>query len=172
VTSPTHHFGAPVHVRLATPDEYAAIGDLTVAAYEAEGFLDGERSYAQVLRDAADRARRAELWVATDGTAVRGTVTFCPYGSDYREVARRADQGEFRMLAVAPAARRRGVARLLVEHCLNRSRQLGQREMVLCSADSMTSAHALYASFGFVRAPDLDWRPLPDVLLCGFRLPL
>ena len=161
-----------VVVRLAEPGEYAEIGDLTVAAYEADGYLDTARSYAEVLRDAGDRARRAELWVAADDNDLLGTVTFCRYGSDYREVGQRPDQGEFRMLAVAPTARRRGVARRLVEHCLDRSRQLGQTEMVLCSAESMTSAHILYASFGFVRAPELDWRPVPDILLWGFRLRL
>ncbi len=159
-------------VRLAEPLEYAAVGDITVAAYDADGFLDAERLYAAVLQDAADRARRAELWVAADDTGLLGTVTFCPHGSDYRELACAEDQGEFRMLAVAPSARRRGVARTLVDHCLDRSRELGHTEVLLCSVDSMTSAHGLYASFGFVRAPELDWRPVPDVLLWGFRLPL
>ena len=112
------------------------------------------------------------MWVAADDTRLIGTVTFCPPGSDYRELAERPDQGEFRMLAVAPAARGRGVARALVERCLERSRELGQTEMVLCSADSMTSAHRLYASFGFARAPELDWRPGPHVVLWGFRLAL
>lgn len=159
-------------MRQALPADYSAVGDITVAAYDADGFLDAERSYARVLRNAGDRARRAELWVAADESGLLGTVTFCPPGSDYRELARTEHQGEFRMLAVTPAARRRGVARTLVAHCLQRSRELGHTEMVLCSVDTMTSAHALYASFGFVRAPDLDWRPVPHILLWGFRLPL
>jgi len=159
-------------IRLAHPEEYAEIGDITVAAYDADGFLDKERSYAEVLRKADDRARRAELWVGANDAGLLGTVTFCPPGSDYRELATSPEQGEFRMLAVAPRARRRGVARALVTHCLVRSRELRQTEMVLCSADSMTSAHALYASLGFVRAPELDWRPLPEILLWGFRLRL
>ena len=143
-----------------------------MAAYQADGFLESESSYADALRNAADRARRAELWVAADHTQLLGTVTFCPPGSGYRELAKRPDQGELRMLAVAPAARRRGVARALVARCLERSRELGHTEMVLCSGESMTSAHALYASLGFARAPDLDWQPAPDIVLWGFRLPL
>lgn len=161
-----------ITVRLAESAEYAAVGDITAAAYDADGLLDAEREYARVLRNAADRARRAELWIAADDSGLLGTVTFCPQGSDYRELAQRDDQGEFRMLAVSPSARRRGVARALVAHCLARSRELGHTEMVLCSVGTMTSAHALYASLGFVRAPELDWRPVPDVLLWGFRLPL
>jgi len=161
-----------VSLRLADPSEYETVGDITVAAYSADGFLDQERSYAQVLRDAGDRASRAELWVAVEGDEVLGSVTFCPVGSDYRELAQRTDQGEFRMLAVAPAARRRGVARALVTQCLRRSRELGHTEMVLCSGDTMTAAHALYVSFGFTRAPELDWCPTSEVRLIGFRLEL
>jgi hypothetical protein len=36
----------------------------------------------------------------------------------------------------------------------------------------MTAAHRLYAALGFVRAPELDWRPIPQVELLGFRFPL
>jgi predicted N-acetyltransferase YhbS len=161
-----------VHVRLAQPADYAEIGKLTVAAYEADGFIGTESSYADELRNAADRASHAELWVAAEDPSLLGTVTFCPPGSHYRELGVRPDQGEFRMLAVAPAARRRGVGKVLVARCLERSRELGHTEMVLCSGASMTSAHALYASFGFVRAPELDWRPRPEILLWGFRLAL
>jgi len=157
-------------VRLATPAEYAEVGAITVAAYTIDGYLDAERSYADVLRDAADRARQAELWVGVDGEALLGTVTICPTGSSYRELADDADQGEFRMLAVAPHARRHGVARALVNHCVARSRQQGHREIVICSVDTMSSAHTLYESVGFVRAPKLDWSPVTDIRLWGYRL--
>ncbi|SJN19146.1 hypothetical protein FM114_01830 [Luteococcus japonicus LSP_Lj1] len=36
----------------------------------------------------------------------------------------------------------------------------------------MTSAHRLYRSLGFVRAPELDWSPRHDVHLIAFRLGL
>jgi hypothetical protein len=36
----------------------------------------------------------------------------------------------------------------------------------------MTRAHRLYESFGFVRDPALDWVPVPDIPLLGFRLEL
>ncbi|MGI8698157.1 MAG: hypothetical protein ACR2J0_03285, partial [Mycobacteriales bacterium] len=53
----------PVVVRLARPEECAAIGELTVAAYVADG-LAGP-SYAERLRDAAGRAADGALLVAT-----------------------------------------------------------------------------------------------------------
>ena len=159
-------------VRLAAPSEYEQVGLLTVEAYMYDGYLDGDEDYALELADAAARAANAELWVAADGPLLLGTVTYCPPGSPNRELATSPDQAEFRMLAVSPSARRRGVGRMLVQHCITRSRELGQREMVLSSLDRMTSAHTLYAALGFVRAPHLDWEPSRGFKLWGFVLSL
>ena len=100
--------------------------------------------------------------------SMAGTVTFCPVGSPYREVAVDDDEAEFRMLAVAVGWRRRGVARTLTRLCLDRARELGQHRLVLCSDRRMTSAHALYAGLGFVRLPDRDWSPAPGFELQAF----
>ncbi|MDP9442957.1 MAG: GNAT family N-acetyltransferase [Actinomycetota bacterium] len=162
---------AAVHVRLAHPDEYDDVGALTEAAYRHDGFVHDGGSYAESLRDARRRAGEAELWVATlDGTVV-GTVTFCPPESPWRELARH-DEAEFRMLAVAPAGRRRGVGRALVQRCVQRSRELHRRRLVLCSDVRMRPAHVLYAGLGFVRIPERDWSPLPGVHLIAFGLDL
>ena len=92
-----------MRTRRARPDDLAAVGEVTVAAYaEFEG--DDTEEYVHHLRDAATRDREAELWVATpdDSEEILGTVTICPPGSPWREVAHDGE-GEFRMLAVAPA---------------------------------------------------------------------
>lgn len=159
---------ADVQTRLARADELHRVGQITLDAYVADGFLTADDDYAVHLLDAADRAGNAELWVAQADGELVATVTFCPPDSAYREISK-DDQGEFRMLAVSPAARGRGVARLLVERCFERCRELGFAEMVICSMDEMTSAHALYATFGFTRAPHLDFSPAPGVSLLAFR---
>ena len=164
--------GSRVQIRLASPDEYAVVGDLTVEAYTADGYLGESDDYADHLRDATSRAVDAELWVAADDSGVLGSVTYCPPGSRWCELATEPDQGEFRMLAVAPVARRAGVGRALVELCIARSRTLGHRELVMCSLEEMTAAHRLYGRLGFVRAPELDWEPVPGIVLLGFRLPI
>ena len=165
-------------IRRARPEEYAAVGALTAEAYRADGLLDAhdhpvEDSYEAKLRDAARRAREAELWVAADEDgAVLGTVTWCPVGSAWRQLAVADHQAEFRMLSVAPAGRRVGVARALVEAVLNRARGDGMTEVVIWSHPLMLGAHALYARMGFDRAYDLDGSPAPGVHLWGFRLAL
>ena len=126
--------------------------------------------YVGRLRDAATRDREAELWVATSTAGLLGCVTYCPPGSPWREIAADDAEGEFRMLAVDPPARGRGVGRLLVKRCLDRSRELGHRRLVLCSEQRMAAAHRLYASFGFTRLPERDWSPVPGVNLLGYGL--
>jgi predicted N-acetyltransferase YhbS len=162
-------------IRAVRPDEYAAVGVLTADAYRMDGLLDAhelpvDAAYEGQLLDAARRAREAELWVAVEeDDTVLGTVTWCPVGSPWRQLARADHQAEFRMLSVAGAGRRRGVARALVEACLDRARRDGMTEVVIWSHPRMLGAHALYARTGFARAEDLDGTPAPGVHLWGFR---
>lgn len=157
-----------VELRLAETRDVAAIGDLSVRAYADGGLISEHDDYALKLRDAQSRLEGAELWVATIAGTVRGTVTFCPPGSVYRELAG-PGEGEFRMLAVDPLARRQGLARALAERCLDRCAELGLGELVLCSLPDNVAAHALYTSMGFSRDTELDWQPGPGVRLIGFR---
>jgi ribosomal protein S18 acetylase RimI-like enzyme len=143
---------------------------VTVAAYA--GFTLGPADpYVARLRDAATRDREAELWVATteDRDEILGCVTICPPGSPWRELAG-PDEGEFRMLAVAPEARGRGVGEALARMCLDRFRADGARGVVICSLPQMTAAHRVYERLGFRRVPELDWEPVPGVELHGYRI--
>jgi len=163
-----------VTVRPAHDAELAAVGDLTVAAYTEDGFIAADDGYAHHLRDAVTRARQAEVYVALlpdHPEALAGTVTFCPHGSPWGELAQ-PGEGEFRMLAVAASARRRGVAEALVSVCVERSTELGYRALVLSSLPVQQPAHRLYERAGFRRTPGLDWSPEPGVELLAFRLEL
>src|SRR4051812_5747394 len=111
-------------LRLVRPEELVAVGRLTAEVYIGDGFVGASDGYAEQLADTSRRAEDAEVWVAVAGEQLLGSVTFAPPGSSYREIAR-DDEGEFRMLAVDPSARGRGVGRALVELCLERSRELG-----------------------------------------------
>ena len=155
-----------MEVRLARPEELDAVGELTVRAY-AEYTRGPHDPYEARLRDAASRARAAELWVAVDGDRLLGSVTCCPPGSSYREVSR-PDEGEFRMLAVAPEARGTGAGTTLARHCEERARAHGAVGMALSSLAVMTAAHRIYERLGYARDPGRDWSPLPGVELLAF----
>ena len=165
-----------MRVRRAEPRDHAAIGEITVAAYAGLKEAD-EAGYVDKLRDAAARDREAELWVATVSETgdphdtVLGTVTVCHDGSPWREIAR-GDEGEFRMLAVAPQAQGQGVGAALVQLCVDRFREIGSPGIVLSTLPTMHAAHRLYERHGFVRAPDRDWSPAPRVDLVAYHLDL
>lgn len=154
-------------IRRARPADLAAAGEVTVAAY-AEFTTGPEDHYVDLLRDAARRDREAELWVAERDGEVVGTVTVALPGSPWREIGA-DDEGEFRMLAVAPSARRLGVGDALTQHALERFRGLGMRAVVLSSLSTMTAAHRIYERLGFRRTPERDWSPVPGVDLIAYR---
>jgi ribosomal protein S18 acetylase RimI-like enzyme len=158
-----------VTIRPAHLDELPAVGELTVAAYEE--YMEPEDFYLAHLRDAVTRAREAELYVAELEGRLAGTVTFCPQGSPWAELAQ-PGEGELRMLGVHPALRRRGVAEALVSLCLERSRELGYDAVVLSSLPEQRGAHRLYDRFGFRRLPERDWSPAEHVDLLAYRVEL
>jgi ribosomal protein S18 acetylase RimI-like enzyme len=157
-------------IRRARPREYDAVGDLTVRAYVAEGLSSVETDYVHQLQDAGTRGEKAELWVAVDADdRLLASVTLSPPGSPYREISREGE-GEFRMLAVEPEARGRGIGEALVRWCIDRSMELGDRRMVLCTQKENATAHRLYIRLGFVRLPERDWSPVEGVDLMAFVL--
>ncbi len=161
-----------IEVRPVRPDEYAALGDLTVAAYLAVGETD-DHDYLEHIRDVATRAAVCPVLVAVDDQGqVLGGVTYVPGpGTPYSELEQDGEAG-IRMLAVDPDVQGRGVGRRLVEACLERARADGRRGMVLVTRPFMHSAHRLYELLGFRRAPERDWWPVPDVELLAFELEL
>lgn len=159
-----------IRLRRARPTDYAAAGEVTAAAY-AEFVLGEGDPYLDRLRDAARRDREAELWVATRDDRddeILGCVTICPQGSPWRELAG-PDEGEFRMLAVAPVARGQGIGEALVRLCLDRFRDEGAGAVVISSLAEMAPAHRVYTRLGFERTPERDWEPVPGVSLVAFR---
>jgi len=161
-----------VRTRPARPEDLDAVGEVTVAAYAEFAGDDGEE-YVHHLRDAATRDREAELWVATpdDSEEILGTVTICPPGSPWREVAQ-ADEGEFRMLAVAPPARGAGIGAALLDLVVEHFRRDGASRVVMSTLRRMQAAHRIYERAGFVRLPDRDWSPAPGIDLIAYGLEL
>ena len=159
-------------IRPPRPDEYAAAGAVTVEAYDVDGHLAGDVGYDAELRDVARRAERAEVLVAVDAAGVLlGTVTIVRPGSEYAEISRDGEL-EFRMLAVTPEARGRGIGEALTRAVLERARELAIGRVVLSSLSGMSTAHRLYERLGFTRLIERDWRPFPHITLIAYELDL
>ncbi|MFJ2591798.1 GNAT family N-acetyltransferase [Streptomyces erythrochromogenes] len=161
-------------IRTVVPADYETLGEITAQAYLADGHLDfnEDDAYLNVLRDVAGRAALAEVLVAERDGQVLGGVTFAEPGSPLADIAG-PDEAEFRMLAVAHAARGQGAGEALVRACVERARAVeGVTGVVLSTQRSMAGAHRIYARLGFVRTPERDWAPIEGLTLLTYRLKL
>jgi predicted thioesterase/predicted N-acetyltransferase YhbS len=160
--------GGDLVIREARPDELAAVGELRVAAYIAGyGMADEEVGYAAVLRDAPGQAAEATVLIALRQGEIVGTVTLTEPGQRLAEVARPGEL-EFRFMAVAPHAWRRGIARALMDTVIARA---DGRPLVCSVIEGNDPATDLYLSYGFGRVPDRDHSPVPGVSLRVYSLP-
>lgn len=160
--------GTGIRVRLAEPGELDTIGELTKAAYAADGFIPDNSDYGDALRDAASRHKAAELLVAANGDGrILGTVTVVQPGTEFAEVSQPGEL-EFRMLAVHPDQRGRGIGEVLLLAVLARAKELGCTRVVMCSSPTMAAAHRLYERHGFTRLPVRDFSPVPGLWLKSF----
>jgi len=159
-----------VEVREARPEEFGHIGELRVAAYRADGFLSETSAYADTLR-VLGMDGTGEILAAVDGGQILGTVTLVTWPND-GEVLRDPGEGEIRALAVASAARGRGIGRALLAAVMRRAADRRLRELLLLTQPEMRTAQHLYAQAGFGRRPDRDYEYAPGHRLLAFSLPL
>ncbi len=83
------------------------------------------------------------------------------------------DEGEIANLAVVPTARRRGVARALLESIIAEARESRIVRLFLEVRDSNAAARALYASMGFMpiaRRPRYYRKPVEDAIVLRLEL--
>jgi GNAT superfamily N-acetyltransferase len=166
----------PVQIREArTAQEVEAAGRVTVAANAEfapddpdDPFTTSWARYLEEMADAAARAAQGVLLVAVEDGRVVGTVTlYLGPGS----MQWRPGDAMFRLLAVDPAARGRGIGHALFQACLDRARAAGKRRMALHTTEWMGTARAMYERAGFKREPegDLD---LPGVTIIAYAADL
>lgn len=154
-------------------EEYATLGELTVAAYSTVHPIEDMEEYAHELRDVAGRAAGADVLVAVDETGkVVGGVTYVPGPDSPSAEFTEPDGAGIRMLAVSPEAQGQGIGEALVRVCIDRAKDAGRTRILLHSTYTMVAAHRLYLRLGFVRDTTIDWEPVPGLELFGFRLVL
>ncbi len=164
-------------LRDARDEDREAIRQLTLDAYAEYATRMPERweNYRRgILATLAD-VRPAEQIVAEVGGTIVGTVLLYPAGtvlSPHGRVSVTLPCPEVRLLAVSPAERGRGVGAALIGECIARARRAGAGAVTLHTTDVMVAAMRLYERLGFARAPELDFRPVPDFVVKGYRLRL
>lgn len=158
----------PVQVR-----DYGALGHVTAEVYAVVyPPIEEARKAVREMRDVTARVAEADttfVAVETGSGKVLGGVSFVRSGNKHANVAR-PGEGEFRLLAVDPAARGHGVGQALVQACLDRGAELGLERVVLLTQADMLEAQRLYDRMGFKRATERDWEPVPGVRLWAYAI--
>jgi len=139
-------------VRLALPHEFDEVAALSLRAYELDYEISEE--YRASILAVGDRAAEHQVWVAADAAtgALLGSVATPRRGRTISPLA----QYDFRLLAVDPSARGRGVGARLTRHVIELARLRGLDRVVMNSGPQMVGAHALYEKLGFTRLVDRE----------------
>lgn len=164
-----------VVLRAPRADELDEVGAMMVAAYAEYTPPDPPpawHAYLSEIRDVRRRLDEAVLIVADDAGRLVGAVTYYPDATREPHARWPSTWAVFRLLAVHPAARGRGLGRQLTEECLRRARATGREAVGLHTTELMRIARAMYERMGFERVPALDFEPMPGFLVMGYRLPL
>jgi ribosomal protein S18 acetylase RimI-like enzyme len=161
-----------VIIRDARPDEHAAVGELRVSAYRAQGLLPDGSDYAETLRGFGFGGDCTVL-VAVDEAddSLIGTVTLEPF-DPASELAQDDTEADIRAFAVAAQAQGKGVGRKLLLAAIEYAEKHGLRRLRLCTQPAMLAAQHLYAATGFSRTPERDFSPVPGLILRAYQLDL
>lgn len=144
-----------IAIRPVRPEEHAEAGRVTREAY-ASTYETLSPEYLRSLGDVAGRVETGEVWVAVDENgAILGAV-WVPRPGERLSPLAGDDEIDFRQLAVAPAARGRGVGEALTRAVIATARARGARRVVMNSGPEMLGAHALYEKIGFRRLLDRE----------------
>ena len=165
-----------IKIRDAGPADREAVRRATLSAYEEYAAIVPEiwEDYRQdIIATLADPNPAAQIVAEMDGGIV-GAVLLYPAGTVFapEEDLTALEFPEVRLLAVVPAARRRGVGRALMEECVRRARHSGAAALTLHTTDMMETALRMYERMGFVRDPDRDFSVDAQMVVKAFRLPL
>jgi GNAT superfamily N-acetyltransferase len=162
-----------IETREAYASEREAVIDLTLAAYAqyATTMPPGTwQVYADSIRTTLSDPFSGALIVAAEGATLVGSALLVPPQLDPPPGRVAQPYPEIRLVATAPAARRRGIGTAVVNACIRRSHAEGYRTIGLHSTQYMADAIRIYERLGFVRATEHDFQTPGGVLVMGFRL--
>jgi GNAT superfamily N-acetyltransferase len=168
------------HIRHANHTEFEKIGKLMVKVYsQLEGFpKESEQpEYYKMLANVGELTNKpgTDLLVAvTDEGEIAGCVVYFNdikyYGSDGTATFEKNTAG-FRLLAVDPAFRGKGIGKMLTNECIRKAKRGKLDQIIIHTTKAMQTAWKMYEQLGFKRSEDLDFMQ-GQLPVFGFRLPL
>ncbi len=165
-------------IREADQCDQEAIRQVTLAAYEEFSTKMSPKAWEKyrenILTTLADVKPAEQIVAEMDGEVV-GTVLLYPGGTFVHRPSNSPivlEYPEARLLAVAPAARRRGVGMALMQECIRRASFSGVPKLTLHTTDMMEVGMRMYERLGFVRAPELDLQPGENIVVKGYQFNL
>ena len=167
-------------IRNADPSEFEEVGRLMVSVYSQLDGFPNESEQPEYFRALANvgaftlKPDTALLVAVSDENKIAGALVYFDnmiyYGSGGTATNEKNASG-FRLLAVDPLTRGRGVGRMLADECVRRAREKKHRQLIIHTTMAMQTAWRMYENMGFKRSADLDFKQ-GDFPVFGFRLPL
>jgi len=165
-------------IRNAVPSEFEKIGKLMVQVYsQLEGFPTEleQPNYYKMLANIGELTNKPEtellVAISSDEKIMGGVVYFSDmqyYGSGGIATKEQNASG-FRLLAVDPLARGKGIGKLLINECILKAKDKNHNEVIIHSTMAMQIAWKMYENLGFKRSKDLDFMQ-GELSVFGFRL--
>jgi GNAT superfamily N-acetyltransferase len=165
-------------IKEAAPNEFKEIGKLMVNVYsKLDGFPSKteQPNYYKMLLNIGSLTKKptVKLLVAisSNGKIGGGVVYFGAmkyYGSGGTATLETNASG-FRLLAVDPTERGKGLGKMLTEACIQLAKNEKQSQVIIHSTKAMQMAWKMYELMGFKRSKDLDFIQ-GELPVYGFRL--
>jgi GNAT superfamily N-acetyltransferase len=159
-----------ITIRVATPDDEATLSKLLAASYaELKGYdPHGLEQTMPLMAHANPKLLASGTYyiaeIGRDAAGCGGWSREKPGSGDIIEGV-----GHIRHFATHPGYLRRGVARRLLQHCIEDARRLGVRTLM---SQSTLPAEAFYASAGFRRLGVIDVEMVSGVVLPAIEMRL
>jgi GNAT superfamily N-acetyltransferase len=167
-------------IRNADSSEFEEIGRLMVTVYsQLDGFPKEteQPDYFRALANVGVFTRKPDtalLVAVSEENKIAGALVYFDNMIDYGSggtATKEKNASGFRLLAVDPSCRGRGVGRILAEECVRRARQKNHQQLIIHTTMAMRIAWRMYENMGFKRSADLDFKQ-GDFPVYGFRLSL
>ena len=161
--------------RIAESHEHADVAQVILKSYAEYGPLlppDAWERYSQNILDVRSRMTESELLIAVEDGEIVGSATFYPARLMRTQSEWPREWTGARLIAVLPERRGRGIGKTLVEECIRRSREQGAAAFALHTTPYMELAREMYERMGFVRVPEYDFHPRPEMTVMAYKYDL